>query len=839
MSKKAPSASDLLPVLDIGTDHFVTTDGRYGAVFECSGLNMHIKSAEGADTAAALVRDLIDFLDPGTHLQLNIQGSQLHPEVWMQEYRTEFSPPAGLEGYVDRTCEQLRRELQGRSVTRLRYQATVTIPGPPKPNPPRAIRRKLRSERALACEQQEHSKTLVQLDNVVSETSNALGALELSAERLDSRQLIELLWSYGNPNWSRDVTPPYEPASQDDLRCLRDRLAQSRVVVYPDYLRVDGTYQTTMVLRALPGVTYSGCMDKLAAVGFNFRAALHIDALDTNKERAALEGAHTRRHNVLAERQEKGRSTDFRTRAALEEIGGVIEGITTGDTRTFRTMLALTLIADSKQSLDAARREAVKALRDVGGTAIDRCYLGQLQAWQATLPLGVNPIGKTYRTTSLNLSHCFPFLHHRAGTPTGPVLGFSEPGHELVQLDLRDPALTNGFETLNGKQGSGKTMLMIRQALDYICMGVRVVALERSANHFAGLVAAVPGAQMHQVGLDGSYRVNPFQLPKGIQKPPQEKIDYLLDLLTLLVGERQDSDAHLTGEERGILERACREVYTGCSPQGPYLRDLHEWLTKHGDESPKHRELARDLEPYVGEGSYAALLDGPTTVNADAPLVVFNFADVSPRVAQLVMLPLVEHVWSIIADPGHLTLLGMDEGWSILEGEASARFLKVAMRTGRHHGLLTINASQFVSDYDTPVGRVVLDSRSVALLLCQNPAQVRKAAELFELTEDEAEILGKLSTVKRKRAGAYLHSKDGADSGCLSIYHTPEQYWLFTSYKPERLLREEGIRRHKGDVWAAVQELVRTDGKPEWVGSSYTGGHDPDEGGSPALSIVR
>ncbi|MDP9353141.1 MAG: hypothetical protein M3P51_16595, partial [Chloroflexota bacterium] len=818
MTNQPVSTAELLQVLDIGPEHFVTTDARYGAVLECSGLNMSIKSAEGADTAAGLVRDLIDFLDPDTHLQLVLEAGQIHPEQWVEGYQAQFHPPPGLESYVARTGEWLRGELEGHSVTRLRYYTVVTIPGPPKPKLPRSFRRKLRGERSLVYEREEHSKVLIHLANVVSETSHALTALELAVTRLGERELTELLWRHANPSWSRDVAAPLDAASPEDCRCLRDRLSQSRMAVRRDHIKLDGVYEATIALRALPSVTYSGWFAKLAASGLTFRAALHIDSLDTNRERAALEGAHIRRHNVLTEREEKGKSTDFRTRAALAEIGSVIEGITTGDTRTFKTAIFVTLRAPSRDALDTAVREAGKALRDVGGTAIDRCYLGQVKAWQTTLPLGVNPIGMTYRTTSLNLSHCFPFLHHKAGTPAGPVLGFSEPGHEVVQLDLRDPSLTNGFQTLNGKQGSGKTMVMLRQALDYICMGVRVVALERSANHFAGLVAAVPGAQMHQVGLDGSYRVNPLQLPHGIEKPPQEKIDYLLDLLTLLVGERQGNATYLTGEERGILERACREVYTGCPrPKGPYLRHLHEWLAERREESLKHRELARDLEPYVGEGTYAALLDGPTTVQADAPLVVFNFADVSPRVAQLAMLPLVEHAWSIIADPGHLTLLAMDEGWSILEGEASARFMKVAMRTGRHHGLLTINASQFVSDYDTPVGRVVLDSRSVALLLCQNPAQVRKTAELFELTEDEADILGKLSTVKRKRAGAYLHSKDGADSGCLSIYHTPEQYWLFTSYKPERLLREEALRRHKGDVWAAVQELARTDGKPDWM----------------------
>jgi hypothetical protein len=838
MSKTPASAADLLPLLEIGPDHFVTTDGRYGAALECSGLNMSIKSAEGADAVAALVRDLVDFQDLDTNLQLLLDATQIHPDRWVREHQAQFDPPPGLEGYVERTGEWLRAELEGRKVTRLRYYAIVTIPGPPKPRLTPGLCRRYRRERALARQREDHAKALARLGNVVSETSNALAALELSVERLTEPQLMELLWRIVNPSWGREVAPPSRGTSPDDGRCLRDKLCQSHLRRRPDHLKLDGAYEATIALRALPSVTYSGWFDRLVASGLTFRAANHVGALDTTKERTALEGAHTRRHNVLAEREDTGKSTDYRTAAALKEIGGVLEGITTGHTRTFSTAIFVTLRAPSKDSLDAAVREAGKALRDAGGTAVDRCYLGQVEAWQATLPLGVNPIGMRYRTVSLNLSHTFPFLHHRAGTPRGPLLGFSEPGHEVVTLDLRDPALTNGNGVILGKQGSGKTMTMLRTALDYICMGVRVVALERSTNHFAGLVAAVPGAQLHRVGLDGAFRINPWQLPDGVCKPPQTKIDYLLDLLTLLVGERQGDDQHLTGEERGILERACRDVYSAPRrPEGPYMRDLHAWLVTHDADSPRHGELARRLGPYVEEGAYAALLDGPTTVAAGSPLLVFNFADVSPRVAQLAMLPLIEHVWSIIADPEHLTLLEMDEGWSILEGEASARFMKVATRTGRHHGLLTLNGSQFVTDYQTALGRVVLDSRSVGILLKQNPAQVREIGALFELTEDEAEILGKLSTVKRRRAGAYLHSKDGADSGCLSIYHTPEQYWLFTSYKPERLLREEAIRRHGGDVWAAVEELARTDGKPPWSGEIRP--DEDDEGDPPALSIVR
>ena len=557
-----------------------------------------------------------------------------------------------------------------------------------------------------------------------------------------------------------------------------------------------------------------------------------MDALDAAGELSKLELAHTRRHNVLAERAERGRGTDFRQGQALDEIAGVLRDMVTGDTRTFRVAAFVTVRAAGPEELRAGLREVGKALRDAGGTAVDRCYLGQADGWRATLPLGANPLGMGYRATSLNLSHTFPFLNHRAGTPGGPLLGFSDPGHEVVTLDLGDPGLTNGNLILTGKQGSGKTMVAQRLCLDCACMGTRVVVLDRSTGHFADLVAAVPGAAAHRVGLDGSFRINPWELPRGRRAPTQEKLDYLLDLLTLLAGERHGEDQHLTGEERGILESGCRAVYASASEPGPYMRHLHAWLLNRRDESPAHGALAQRLAPYVGEGAYAGLLDGHTTVRPGDVLEVFNFAGVSPRVAALAMLPLIEHIWSVIADPEHLTLLVMDEGWSLLQGQASARFMSEVTRTGRHHGLLTLNISQFVTDYEGPLGRAVLDSRSVALLLQQNDGQVRRAGELFGLTEDEADALARLKTVKHRRAGAYLHSRDGAVSGSLAVYHTPEQYWLFTSYRPERELRAEAIARHGGDVWAAVRELA------EAVPPGSVADRAPDEGAGPSLRAL-
>ncbi|MHB8646187.1 MAG: hypothetical protein ACYDAR_10415, partial [Thermomicrobiales bacterium] len=48
----------------------------------------------------------------------------------------------------------------------------------------------------------------------------------------------------------------------------------------------------------------------------------------------------------------------------------------------------------------------------------------------------------------------------------------------------------------------------------------------------------------------------------------------------------------------------------------------------------------------------------------------------------------------------------------------------------------------------------------------------------------------------------------------ISLYVTPEEYWLFTSVPAERKLRQAAIARHGGDVWAAVRELARGERPP-------------------------
>ncbi len=808
------AVADLLPVLAVEEHHFVTIDGHVGAALACTGINLAIQSDEAAATIAALFADTLNYLPLGAHLELLAINTPLRGEEWVPRHLAQYAPPAGLSGYLASLTDAYQREVADQHIPDLRFYAILSLPGARERRGVIASRR--HRPRALRRNRAAHREALADLAQAASELSHALAELEIVATPLGRQGLLDLLWQCANPTWSQAVVAPYREASPADLRTLRDRLGQSRLLRRADMLCLDRGYETTMALRALPDGTFPGWLRALMATGVAFRFAVHIESLAKEKERQSLTRTLRQRHAVLAERQHQGSSPDIEQEEAYAEAQDLLRAMATTDLRTFRTAVFVTVRASTPDTLAAAARAVGKALGDAGGTAIDRCQLYQDVVWRATLPLARNPAGMTYRTVTTNLADTLPFLHHRAGTRGGALIGFSHPGHEVVTLDMYDPSLDNSNLTCLGISGSGKTMFAQSFALKHIARGGRVIVLDRSTGHWDDLVAAVPGAVVHRVLLDSGFRINPWELPRHANEPSQTKVEYLLDLHTLLVGELHGGTPALTAQERAVLEGACRGVYR--EEQKPYERHLFDWLRKEearevgeGSDSLRrqhYRALAERLVPYVHGGTYAGLLDGPTTVRPDALLEVFNFKGLADRLVPLAMLPLIEYIWAVIADPTRPTLVVLDEGWSLLNNPASARFVAEATRTGRHHGIITLNLSQMVTDYEGPLGRAVIDNASVSLLLAQSDHALPTVQSVFHLSADERAMVGRLRTVRQVRAGAYLHSRRGADSGEISLSVTPEEYWLFTSVPAERRLRQAAIARHGGDVWAAVRELA-------------------------------
>jgi hypothetical protein len=883
---RTQSAANLIPVVEIAETHFVTTEGRIGVVLETEGRNISIMSAEEAESLVGAYADLLNYLETDVHMQITVSNRPRSAAEWVPLHMRQYAGcPPRLAPVRDRIAARYEEQLVGRHIPNLRFLVTLTIPGAPVPKGRTGILPKRAPSRVLLRDRRLYEQAVGEISRVAQDAVTGFEMMGIAARPLGRQGMIDLYRSFMSPQWceidrvdcenvpsavsypgqysapntrrrlpflrravasATDADPAAHAAT---MQQLSEVLAVGHVHQRTDHMVVDGARERTIALRTLPDATFAGYLDKLFGLTATWRVSIHIGALDKRKETARLRTKHRQLHGVNQNRLDKDLAPDIEQEERQAEIEGTLRQFNQTDARAFRMAVFVTVRAETKGDLNSVTRDVIYALSDAGGTMINRCITHQVPAWCANLPGGrVPPDGDyAFRAISANVADTFPFLHHRAGTPTGMLVGFSNPGRELTLLNPWHAGLPNFALAAVGKSGSGKTVMGQILALHTVLQGGKVLVLDRSNGHWDALVQLVGGESV-SVSLDGTLCINPWEL-KGDQLrqyrvtgvPPNRKVENLIGLVTLMVSGQSDGVSELRPDEKGGLERAIREVYAAVP--NPVMSDLFDLLAAEND--PVAGSLADRLSPYVGGGVYAGLLDGPTSIPADAPIEVYNFADLTRKIVPLAMFLLLDHFWEAIKSRAQRTLFVMDEGWSLLRNPDTADFMEEVARRARHFGLSVLNMSQSVEDYDNDTGKAVIANTSLSVLLAQHPSQLPHVESVFELGPDERDTVAGFRKATRHGASAYLHSPEGAESGALHLWVTPEEYWLFTSApepRDEPALRRAAIERHGGDAWAACRELAEHDGPDPGVGTEATvalRSEEPEPSGRPRLSVVE
>ena len=334
----------------------------------------------------------------------------------------------------------------------------------------------------------------------------------------------------------------------------RERLAQSRLTRRADYLRLDWGYETTLALRALPEVD----LPRLAPGADGDRRDLPLRPPPRPARQAGRSAppsaapCASATASCASDRTRACRPTSSRSRPTPRR-GTSSTQMSAGDLRTFRTAVFVTVARREPQALAAATGQVVRALGDAGGTSVDRCQLWQVPAWQATLPLAENPAGLAYRTVTPNLGRhpALPPPPRRDARRAADRL--RRAGRRGGTLDLLRPRPAERQPPLRRDQ---------RQRQDPLRPGLRPQApgAGRAGDRLRPLAAPLGragggGARRggRTVGLASGFRVNPGTCHEE-PSPSQAKLEYLLDLHALLLGERHDGVAGLTAAERALLE---------------------------------------------------------------------------------------------------------------------------------------------------------------------------------------------------------------------------------------------------------------------------------------------
>ena len=491
------------------------------------------------------------------------------------------------------------------------------------------------------------------------------------------------------------------------------------------------------------------------------------------------------------------------------------------------------LEGDTRAQLDARVGRVLQAIKD---TMIAEPGFGtahQEPLYRATLPGYGDPARATYRWDSPTAGNAWPFLAFNPGTRTvGVPLGVTEAAGDLVTLALDDPDLYNRIGVALGRVGTGKTSLLQKLALWFLLRGDMATVVS-SVDSF-GALCDISGGARATLGGAGSACINVFDGPREGDEDRAERVRFVTAALDLLVGG-------LAGLEAPFIDEAVRAVYAAAPTDAtPIMRDLHAYLQGQGapakgrdsDDRKVWRGLAWKLRPYVLDGQHAALVDGPTTVPLDAPLLAFNTAPLDEHAAlrnfaYFAVFAVVDQRRALAreksaragrASADHLT--GLDEAWGLLTSPQARAYINRDARKARHGGNCVLFASQQIKDLvgNSDAETFFTQASFKALFSVEDNGQQTEGnprlwlERMLQLTPDEVDQAQRMSGVKGEYMPCFLTRRDRKSArdlhGIVRVELTSDEAYLFASDVDDIAARQCWTDQAGGDVWSGIKAAV-------------------------------
>ncbi|MBU0648692.1 ATP-binding protein [Patescibacteria group bacterium] len=521
---------------------------------------------------------------------------------------------------------------------------------------------------------------------------------------------------------------------------IRDLIAPASFEVKPSHLRLGDSYVRTIFVItypryvsvgwATPVINYSHTLD-IAMYFYPVKAPIILKQM--KKKVGILEAQ-------IVSDAEKGAPRDPIRETALRDIKQLRDDLTQGIEHFFQFALYVTIYAKDLEELDTVSEDIESTF---GSKLIysKRVLYQAEQGFNSCVPLGNDELMITFNMNTSPIASSFPFTSAELTSDNGILYGINRHNNSLILFDRF--SMPNANMVVFATSGAGKSYAVKLEILRSLMLGIDVLVIDPEME-YKHLSDAVGGTYIN-ISLASESKINPFDLPRPMGEEVSTEdiirsaVITLKGLLRLMLGK-------LTTQEDSILDRALLETYAkkDITPEAdltkaepPIMQDLQEIL--EGMEGTE--DLVIRIKKYT-EGTFAGLLNSPTTVEMKAQLVVFSVRDLEDELRPMAIYTIVNYIWNVVRSETKKRMLIIDEAWWLMMHEDSAKFIYALVKRCRKYYLGVTTITQDVNDFlNSAYGRAIVTNSALQLLMKQSPAAIDLVQKTFMLTQGEKYLL--------------------------------------------------------------------------------------------------
>lgn len=533
-----------------------------------------------------------------------------------------------------------------------------------------------------------------------------------------------------------------EKLFDDGLASVKDLIAPSSMEINYDNIRIDGMYARTFYVYAYPRYLNTNWLAPVINFDVTMDISQFVYPIDSGEIMKTLKKKVAQMRSSMSIMAEKGQVSDPGLETALEDAENLRREIQRGREKFFQFALYFTVYGDDDKKLEKISKQLESLL--AGKLVLTK--RAQVQAehgFNATIPQCLDELDTVRNMNTSPLSTTFPFTSSDLTSNEGILYGINRHNDSLIIFDRFK--LENANSVVFAKSGAGKSYAVKLEILRMMMLGTDVIIIDPE-NEYESLCHTVGGTYL-KLSLNSDRRINPFDLPKPIEGEEVLPGDLVRSAVINLHGLMKLMLGAMNPEEESLLDKALIDVYAlkGITMEvvdpskfePPTMEDLYSILSSMEGAT----SLANRIQKFT-TGSFAGIFNKATNVDLSSGLMVFCIRDLEDELRPIAMFIILNYIWNKVRSELKKRILAIDEAWTMMQHEDSAKFLYGLVKRARKYYLGVTTITQDVEDFmKSSYGKPIITNSSLQLLLKQAPAAIEILAQMFNLTEGERYVL--------------------------------------------------------------------------------------------------